>query len=342
MDAAKNVQQKQRSNEMKFSHKIRIAICLLICVFFVMSGCTSHKSDVEDGRLKVVSTIFASYDFARQIAGDCAQVSMLLKPGMESHSYEPTPRDIISIQECDVFIYVGGENDAWVDNILESMDTSEMTIIKMIDLVEKYEEEHVEGMEGHVHSEECEHENEHGHEHHEEWDEHVWTSPLNAVEICNKITEVFCEKDSVNSKVYTDNSNRYIEELNILHGRFTDIVQNADRNVIVFGDRFPLRYFVEEYDLEYYAAFPGCSSDTEASAATVVFLIDKIREEEIPVVFKIELSSDSMARTIAEDTNTKVMVFNTCHNITRDEFNAGETYVSLMYRNAEALKEALE
>ena len=326
---------------MRVNRKIQIWICLLTWVLFLFTGCTMKNQGTGDGRIKVVSTIFASYDFARQIAGNNAQISMLLKPGTESHSYEPTPRDIISIQECDVFIYVGGENDAWVDNILESMDTSEITIIKMIDLVDKYEEEHVEGMEEHVHTEDCHHEH-HEHEHHEEWDEHVWTSPVNAIEICKKITEVFCEKDVRNSDAYIKNSDKYIGELKALDEYFTDIVENADRKTIVFGDRFPLRYFVEEYGLEYFAAFPGCSSDTEASAATVVFLIDKIRDEEIPVVFKIELSSDSMARTIAEDTNTKVMVFNTCHNVTRNEFQSGETYVSLMYRNAEALKEALE
>ncbi len=332
---------------MKFSLKYTIWICLLAYMIFLGTGCTKRTADVDDDRLKVVSTIFASYDFARQIAGENAQISMLLKPGTESHSYEPTPRDIISIQECDVFIYVGGENDAWVDNILQSMDTSEMTIIKMMDLVDKYEEEHVEGMEEHVHTEDCqhehhEHEDHEDHEEHEEWDEHVWTSPVNAIKICKKITEVFCEKDVSNSGIYLKKSNMYIQELTKLDAHFTDIVNNANRNVIVFGDRFPLRYFVEEYDLEYFAAFPGCSSDTEASAATVVFLIDKVRDEDIPVVFKIELSSDSMARTIAEDTDSKVMVFNTCHNVTRDEFNSGETYVSLMYRNAEALKEALE
>lgn len=323
---------------MKVNIKVKIWLCLFILIFPLTAGCAKRTGDTDDGRIRVVSTIFASYDFARQIAGENADISMLLKPGTESHSYEPTPRDIIAIQECDVFIYVGGENDAWVDNILASMDTSEITVIKMIDLVDKYEEEHVEGMEEHVHTEDCHHE----HEHHEEWDEHVWTSPVNAIKICKKITEVFCEKDVRNSNLYVENSDKYIQELTELDDYFDDIVENAERKTIVFGDRFPLRYFVEEYNLEYFAAFPGCSTDTEASAATVVFLIDKIREEHIPVVFKIELSSDSLARTIAEDTDTRVMVFNTCHNVTRDEFNSGETYVSLMYRNAEALKEALE
>lgn len=328
---------------MKVLYKCKILLCLLVCIcsVFLTVGCNVVTDTQDNGRLKVVSTIFASYDFARQIAGDYAEFYMLLKPGMEAHSYEPTPKDIIAIQECDVFVYVGGENDVWVDNILASMDTSEISVIKMIDLVDKYEEEHIEGMKEHVHTEECHDGHEHHDEHHEEWDEHVWTSPINAITICEKMTEVFCEKDDKNSDVYKINAENYIEELKELDACFDNIVENGKRNVLVFGDRFPLRYFVEEYNLEYFAAFPGCSSDTEASVATVIFLIDKIRTEEIPVVLKIELSSDSMARTIAEDTDTKVMEFNTCHNLTKDEFEAGETYISLMYRNAKVLKEAL-
>lgn len=313
----------------------KLAVFLVMCVMtFQFIGCTNTESE-NNGKIKVVSTIFASYDFARQIGGNVADITMLLKPGVESHSYEPSPKDIITVQECDVFIYVGGENDAWVDNILESMDTSDMTIIKMIDLVDKYEEEAVEGMDGHEHTDECEHD-------HSEWDEHVWTSPVNAIKICKALTEAFVKNDKANKAVYEENSDRYIEELKKLDETFRKIVGTADRKVVVFGDRFPLRYFVEEYNLEYYAAFPGCSSETEASAATVAFLIDKVKEEEIPVVFKIELSSDSMANTIAEGSGAKVLTFNTCHNVTSEEFEKGENYITLMYRNANALKEAIQ
>lgn len=313
----------------------KLAVFLVMCIMtFQFIGCTNTESE-NNGKIKVVSTIFASYDFARQIGGNVADITMLLKPGVESHSYEPSPKDIITVQECDVFIYVGGENDAWVDNILESMDTSDITIIKMIDLVDKYEEEAVEGMDGHEHTDECEHD-------HSEWDEHVWTSPVNAIKICKALTEAFVKNDKANKAVYEENSDRYIEELKKLDETFRKIVGTADRKVIVFGDRFPLRYFVEEYNLEYYAAFPGCSSETEASAATVAFLIDKVKEEGIPVVFKIELSSDSMANTIAEGSGAKVLTFNTCHNVTSEEFEKGENYITLMYRNANALKEAIQ
>lgn len=319
---------------MSFNKKI-VSIFLIITIIFTMAGCGDLGLKNKSG-LSVVSTIFASYDFAKQIAGENAEVTMLLKPGAEFHSYEPTPKDIITINECDVFIYVGGENDAWVDDILESMDTSNMTIIRMLDLVNKFAEETVEGMEGHEHDEDCEHED------HEGWDEHVWTSPKNAIVICEAIKDALIAIDDVHADSYEANCEKYIAELEKLHLDIEKVVDEADKDVLVFGDRFPIRYFVEEYGLRYYAAFPGCSSDTEASAATIAFLIDKVIEEDIKVVFKIELSSDSMAKTIAEDAGGKVATFNTCHNITSQDFKNGETYVSLMYGNLEALKEALK
>lgn len=314
----------------------KFLVVLIMAVMVILSGCVTGF-ETKESELSVVSTIFASYDFAKEIAGEYGDVSMLLKPGAESHSYEPTPKDIVTIGECDVFIYVGGENDAWVDDILESVDTSDMIIIKMLDLVDKYTEEHVEGME--CHKEDCD---EHDHSDTEEWDEHVWTSPKNAVIICEAICEAFCEVNSVREKDYRDNLNSYTEELLTLDEEFQTAIEAGNQNTLVFGDRFPLRYFTEEYGLEYYAAFPGCSSDTEASAATIAFLIDKVKEENIPVIFKIELSSDNIARTIAEDTGATVRTFNTCHNVTAEEFSQGVTYISLMEQNLEVIKEALQ
>jgi zinc transport system substrate-binding protein len=301
----------------------------IFAVSVLFSGCMMSYVKVEDSELKVVSTIFASYDFSKEIAGEYGEVTMLLKPGAEAHSYEPTPKDIVAIEECDVFIYVGGENDAWVDNILKSVDTSDMVIIKMLDLVEKYEENH----EGHEHE---------VNEDHSEWDEHVWTSPKNAVIICEAITEAFCQVNPVREKDYNDNLISYTEKLNALDEAFRNAVENGNRNTLIFGDRFPLRYFIEEYDLQYYAAFSGCSTDTEASPSTIAFLIDKVKEEKIPVILKIELSSDNIARTIAEDSGAKVLTFNTCHNVTAKDFESGATYISLMEQNLEVLKEALK
>ena len=335
---------------MKHIRKI-CAVILTIILGMQIAGCGTKNvnSPSEDGRLKVITTIFASYDFVRQIAGDKVNLSMLLKPGAESHSYEPTPRDIIAIQECDVFIYVGGENDAWIDDILSSIDTSGIRTVKLLDCVDtKYHEEIVEGMdseEGHDHEHHDEDEADSDHDHHdegeEEWDEHVWTSPINAMSICNALTDVLSTRDPDNADMYRENCETYNAELADLDEYTRDIVENAKRNTIVFGDRFPVRYFIEEYGLSYYAAFPGCAQENEASAATIAFLIDHIKEQQIPVVFKIELSNGNMAETIAEDCNIKVETFYTGHNLSKDQFDAGETYLSLMYHNADVLKEAL-
>ena len=322
---------------------ILIAMCLLLASFV---GCTPNNSNAESSdKISVISTIFAPYDFIRQIAGDNAEITMLLPPGSESHSYEPTPQDIIKIQNCDVFVYVGGDSDSWVHGILESMDTSNMKIITLMDCVDVVEEEIVEGMEhDYDHDEDEHHEDEHDHDEHEhkhEYDEHVWTSPKNAKIIVQKIADVLCGTDPVNAVVYKQNADDYIAQLDELDAKFQDIVDNALHNTMIFGDRFPFRYFADAYGLEYFAAFPGCSTETEASAATIAFLIDKIKAEAVPVVFHVELSNKKMANTLSEETNAKVLLFHACHNVTRDEMAQGITYIDLMNQNVENLKEAL-
>lgn len=318
---------------MKKNIKKIILLISVLTAFLFLSGCTSNAGRDSD-KISVITTIFAPYDFVRQIAGDRADIKMLLKPGAEAHSYEPSPDDIISVRQCDIFIYVGGENDAWVDTILESVDTSDKTIIKLLDCVGNLcEEEEIEGMEVHEHGEE---------EEETEWDEHVWTSPVNARSICSNIGDALCGKDPDNADYFRKNLSEYDEKLSELDRTFREIVSGGKRDVVVFGDRFPARYFVEEYGLRYFAAFPGCASQTEASADTVAFLIDKVKDGHIPVVFKIELSNGNIAEAIAADAGAKVLTFNTCHTLSKDDFESGETYLSLMYRNAEALKEALD
>ena len=285
-------------------------------------------------KLSVVTTIFSPYDFMREVAGDNADITMLLPPGSESHSYEPTPQDIIKIQNCDIFIYTGGNSEAWVDRILSSMNTISMNVIKLVDCVEAVEEDIVEGME-----------NDQDNDHEEEdveYDEHVWTSPKNAKIIIQKILDTLCEIDAVNANAYKANATAYIEKLDALDAAFKEVVNSAVRKTIVFGDRFPFRYFVDAYGLDYFAAFPGCSTETEPSARTVAFLINKIKKEAIPVVFHIELSNEKMARTISEETGAKVLLLHSCHNITRDDFQSGKGYLDLMKQNVTALKEALK
>lgn len=311
----------------------KILVSVLILLLF-LTGCSqpSESSLNEDnGKINVVSTIFPGYDFAREIAGEEANLTMLLPPGSESHSFEPTPQDIIKIQNCDLFIYVGGESDTWVKGILESMDTSNMKIISMIDLVEVVEEETKEGMEA-----ESDHEEEES-----EYDEHVWTSPVNAIRIVNAVSDALCTIDEEHGEIYEKNMDAYVKELEDLDQSFRNVMQDAKRDTLIFGDRFPFRYFVDEYGLDYYAAFPGCSTETEASAQTVAFLIDKVREEEIPVVFHIEFSNEKMADVICESTEAKKLLLHSCHNLTKNEFESGVSYLDLMKQNVEHLREAV-
>ena len=340
---------------MKFrkSYKRKQAAVLLSVFLLVTSvaGCQRVGAVKETGeeKVNVVTTIFPQYDFVRQIAGDNVEVSMLLKPGEETHSYEPTPQDILKIQNCDLFIYVGGENDEWVEDILDSIDTEHIRLLRLIDCVDTVNEEHVEGMKeerGHEHEEEEEHEHEHGEEEHETHetltpDEHVWTSPENAIAIVEQIAEVLGELDPEQTAVYEENEKAYVSLLEELDDEFREVVSSAKRDVLLFGDRFPFRYFADEYGLKYYAAFPGCASDTEPSAATMAFLIKKVEQEHIPVVLKMELSNENIANAIAETTHAKVMTFYSCHNLTAKEFADGETYLSMMKKNVETLKEAL-
>jgi zinc transport system substrate-binding protein len=315
--------------------RVLVLAALLICVCsIVFAGGRSdpRRTDKADGKITVTATIFPPYDFARAVAGDKIHLSMLLPPGAESHSFEPTPRDIIGIQNSDVFIYIGGESDAWVDRILDSMDKSSMKIVRLMDTVEVVEEEIVEGMQ--------EEEEEEGEE--AEYDEHIWTSPRNAMRMVQAISDALCAKDSANAALYRQNTAAYIGKLEELDAAFESVLASAKRKTIVFGDRFPFRYFADRYGLSYFAAFPGCSTETEPSVATVAFLIDKIRAERIPVIFHIELSNERMADTIAEETGAKKRLLHAVHNISKRDFDRGATYLELMTGNVGTLREALQ
>jgi zinc transport system substrate-binding protein len=311
-------------------------LAVLLCV----SGCSNKEKKAgarnvgNENKVAVTAAIFPPYDFARRIAGDRVELSMLLRPAAESHSFEPTPQDIITMQNSDLFIYIGGESDAWVKRILASMDDSALKKIKILPLintVDAVEEEIVEGME--------EEEEESGED--AAYDEHIWTSPRNAVLMVRAIADALCEIDSGNAAFYRANAESYTAELNELDAAFKDVVAGGKRKTIVFGDRFPFRYFADAYGLSYYAAFPGCSTETEPSAATVAFLIDKIKSEKIPVVFHIELSNERMADAIAAETGAKKLLFHSCHNISKKDFENGAAYLDLMRGNVDNLREAL-
>jgi zinc transport system substrate-binding protein len=309
-----------------------LAAVIAVFLMALFPACEGKKAGAknQDG-ISVVAAIFPPYDFVRAIAGDKVNLTMLLSPGAESHSFEPAPQDIITIQNSDVFIYAGGESDAWVDRILESVDTSKKKIIRMMDAVDVVEEEIVEGMEE-------EEEEEEG----VAYDEHVWTSPKNAIRIVRSIADVLCELDGADAALFRRNADAYIKSLDELDREFQAVVDGAKRKTIVFGDRFPFRYFVDAYGLTYFAAFPGCSTETEPSAATVAFLINKIKAEKIPVVFHIELSSGKMPDTIAAETGAKKLLFHACHNISKKDFDAGLTFLEIQRANVPRLREALQ
>ena len=311
-------------------------LMIIIASVLGLTACSSEKvedqTQNDDGKFKIVSTVFPGYDFAKNIAGENAQISLLLPPGSESHSYEPSPQDIIKIQNADLFIYVGGESEDWVSRILESMDTKVKTL-SMMDVVEVYEEETVEGME--------QDHNESGNDE-VAYDEHVWTSPVNAIKISQAISDMLVETDPENAQLYSENAKVYIQKLDKLDKDFKEFFDTVDNKLLIFGDRFPLRYFVEEYGLDYYAAFPGCSSESEPSAATIAFLIDKVKEENIGTIFNIEFSNHRISDSIAEATGSKTALFHTCHNVSKEEMDAGEDYISLMTQNLERLKGAMK
>ena len=301
-----------------------------------VTGCGVKQEEPDDGKLKIVTTIFPQYDFVRAIAGGTGAVNvrMLLSPGEEVHSYEPTPLDIKEIQNCDLFIYVGAENDVWVDRILENMGDKRPETLRLVDLTETVAEESVEGMmeeKGHDHEESRE----------EEADEHVWTSPVKAAEITEAIAQKMAELDPPNADNYLANAQDYEATILDLDAQFRQIAENAERKILVFGDRFPIRYFAEGYGLDYFAAFSGCSSESEPSASTLAFLIDKVREEQIPGVFSIEFSNGNIARAICESTGAVQRTYNSCHNVTKEQMENGATYVSLMSENLETIREAL-
>jgi len=309
--------------------KTFLILITVTVILFGVSGCKPKKTAVRnaDGKINVTVTVFPPYDFVRAVARDRVNLKLLLPPGAESHSFEPSPKDIITVQNSDIFIYIGGESDAWVDRILESMNTDNMKILAMLETVETVEEEIVEGME------------EEGED--AAYDEHVWTYPGNAMLIVNAITELLCEADPANAGFYQENSIDYINKLAELDNAFREVIATAKRNTIVFADRFPFRYFADAYGLKYYAAFPGCSTETEPSAATVAFLINKIRAEKIPVVFHLELSNERMADAIGEETGAKKLLLHACHNVSKRDFDAGRGYLDFMRKNVENLREAL-
>ena len=298
------------------------ALCLCSCA-------SQNETDNKDSqKLKIISTVFPPYDLARQIAGDNADISILLPPGSESHTYEPTAKEIIEIQNCDIFLYIGGENEQWAEKIISSNKSDSVKTVKLIDCVKTLEEAEL-------------HEEEHEEEHSHETDEHIWTSPKNEQLMLTAVYDAICEADPENKAVYTKNKDSYNEQLTELDKAYKEAVGNAKNKTIIMADKFPFRYLAEEYGLDFYAAFSSCSDESEPSAAAMTSLISKIKELKIPVVYYLEFSSTKVADTLCSETGASSLMLHSCHNVSKEDLDKGVTYVDLMKQNLENLKTAL-
>ncbi len=306
-------------------------------------------NEAKSGKIQIVATLFPQYDFAKQIAGEKADVTLLLPPGVESHSFEPTPSDIVRINQSDLFLYTGKYMEAWSEKIIGSMKDSgsESLVLDLSKNIALVNTEEIEA--GHHHSDAEESEEHHhgneaeqGHGHQHQYDPHIWTDPMNAKLMAADIRDALCTIDPANKGYYNANAERYLAELDALDAEFRSVVRDGKRNKILYGSRFPFYYFAKRYRLDYGAAFDSCSSETEPSARAVAGLIKEIREEKIPVVYYAEMEDPKVARSICSETGTKMLLLHSCHNVTKEEMEQGATYLSLMKQNAENLKEGLE
>ena len=339
--------------------KINAILLALLMIVGVLAGCgkqsdenNTDKSDKTD-KLSIVATIFTEYDWVREILGakaDNAEITMLLDNGVDLHSYQPTADDIVKISDCDLFIYVGGESDEWVDDALKNATNKNMKVINLLDVLgdSVKEEETVEGMqeEEHDHEDADEHNDaeEHNHEEEAEYDEHVWLSLKNAEVLVNAISKSLQEIDPDNKDTYSVNSDAYVKKLSALDADYQAAVDAATYKTVLFGDRFPFRYMVDDYGLSYYAAFVGCSAETEASFETISFLAEKVDELKLPCVLTIEGTQHKIAETIVENTaekNQKILSMDSMQSTTSKDVANGTTYLSVMEKNLSVLKEAL-
>ena len=317
-----------------------LLIIVILCAALCGCSATETKGENNSEKLTIVTTIFPLYDWVTNIVGDTdAQVDMLIDTGVDLHSFQPTVQDIMKISECDVFIYVGGESDAWVDDALKQKTNPDMIVINLMDVLKDQvkEEEIIEGME-------AEEEEEGEEEEDPEYDEHIWLSLKNAGLSCEAIRDVLIQANAKDEQTYKDNAAVYIEKLNALDGEYAQAVKDAKVTTLVFGDRFPFRYMVDDYGLSYYAAFIGCSAESEASFETIVFLSGKVDELGLNYIMKIEGSDGSIAQTVKENTKNKdqeILTLDSLQSVTAQDVADGASYLDIMRKNLTALQKAL-
>lgn len=307
----------------------KVLAIILMVTMLLLNGAALAETPV------VVATSFPCYDLVRQVLGEHGEVRLLIRPGTEVHSYEPSPSDILSIGEAEVFVYVGGESDAWVEDILSSLGQEIPRTILLMDSVELLESEH--------HHAEADHDHQHEEHDHEslEMDEHIWTSPKNALLMLEMVVDALCQEMPEFEEDFRANGERYAAEIEAIDRELTGIIEEGTRRKVIFADRFPFLYLAHDYDLAYDAAFNSCTTETEPSAQKMVELIEEIVTEKIPVVYTIEMSNGKIAKTIAEETGVEILSLHSIQTVTQQEFDRGETYVTLMRKNLDALRKGL-
>lgn len=310
---------------MKLKRKL-LAVITAAATVLSLCACSSESgySNSYSGKLKIISTVFPPYDLARQIAGDNAEISILLPPGSEIHNYEPSAKDMIAIRNCDIFLYIGGENEQWAEKLINSNDTENVTAVKLIDYVPTLSED------------EDEHDHEHEHEH--ETDEHIWTSPKNAQLMLSAVYDAICKVDPSDKQTYTKNKDAYAKQLSDLDNAYRSAVDNAKNKTIVLADKFPFRYLAHEYGLEFSAAFAACSDESEPGVSTMIKLTKTIKENNIPAVYYLEFSSTKIADTLCDETGATKLMLHSCHNVSKQDIENNVSYVDLMKQNLENLK----
>jgi len=310
---------------MKLKRKL-LAVITAAATVLSLCACSSESgySNSYSGKLKIISTVFPPYDLARQIAGDNAEISILLPPGSEIHNYEPSAKDMIAIRNCDIFLYIGGENEQWAEKLINSNDTENVTAVKLIDYVPTLSED------------EDEHDHEHEHEH--ETDEHIWTSPKNAQLMLSAVYDAICKVDPSDKQTYTKNKDAYAKQLSDLDNAYRSAVDNAKNKTIVLADKFPFRYLAHEYGLEFSSAFAACSDESEPGVSTMIKLTKTIKENNIPAVYYLEFSSTKIADTLCDETGATKLMLHSCHNVSKQDIENNVSYVDLMKQNLENLK----
>lgn len=322
--------------------KLFTVILTVLVLASILTGCET-KSNISSEKFSVVTTIFPEYDWVMNILGDKVKdtdVTMLLDNGVDLHSFQPTADDIIKISRCDLFIYVGGESDEWVEDALKEATNKNMVVVNLLDVLGNSvkEEEIKDGME--VEEEEKNEESEEV-----EYDEHIWLSLKNAAVLVDTICDKLCEIDSANAENYSSNASAYIKKLNDLDSRYQKAIDASAVKTVLFGDRFPFRYLVDDYELDYYAAFAGCSAESEASFETVAFLADKVDKLGLSTVLTLEGTNHKIAETIISATQNKtakILSMDSMQSTTSEDVKNGTTYLSVMEKNLVVLTDALK